>query len=441
MFLGGSGDGFDFGGERVHARVAMLPGIDEQPLVEGINDSLNIGQFEKARLGGNQQANGKLNGGDVLDEAEFRKRFEQVAIAFERSPRREGHEGWLQRESEFTEGPRDVKKIGARVALFELAKDFVVEGFDGAGDEEAIGIPEDRQVTFVDAEMLDFDGDVVRKLRKFRVQIADDRERVADAIEKIGIAEGDVPGARGDLLADIGENRLFFHDAENAIVHGDDRAMAAAMFAAAASFGVAGDAVTAVRQDDAGVAREGGKTGAVRGEELLAAEGNGGWRGRCAREVKAGAQAGLDAGRIAGAAGSERIRESGERLLELSAEEVADAELAEALFGQRGIEPINAEFRGGIEGAQSGDEREGKAGGCVHGDKAGDEAGVADGGLAEFLAGEVEGGDLMAAVAEPSGGRSKAEGLVAQFVGGDQEYVHELSIAPWRDLPAYEART
>ncbi len=76
----------------------------------------------------------------------------------------------------------------------------------------------------------------------------------------------------------------------------------------------------------------------------------------------------------------------------------------------------------------------------MHGDEAGDQAGFADGEFVEFLTGEVEGGDPVAAVAQPGGGRSKAKGLVAKFVRGDKEHVHELSIAPWRDLPALPAR-
>ena len=51
--------------------------------------------------------------------------------------------------------------------------------------------------------MLDLDRDVVGQLRVASVQRFDDPTRVSRAVEEIGIAEGDVLGAGGDLLIDV----------------------------------------------------------------------------------------------------------------------------------------------------------------------------------------------------------------------------------------------
>ena len=64
---------------------------------------------------------------------------------------------------------------------------------------------------------------------------------MADAIEKIRIAESDVFGAGIHLAANIFEDYFARDDAERAVVDRNDRAMAAKMFAAARGFRVAGD--------------------------------------------------------------------------------------------------------------------------------------------------------------------------------------------------------
>ena len=227
FLLRGGGDGFDFSGERIDARIAVLPRVDEQRFIEGAGNALDFRQFEKPGFRGNQQANGKLNGRNIFDEIEIGERFEQIAIAFERSPGSEGDEGRLQGEAELAEFLRNVNKIGARVALFEFAKHCVIERFDGAGDEQAIRFAQRGEMTFVLPQMFDFDGGVISERRKFSVQFAHDGEGMADAVEKIGIAKGDVLGSSGDLLADIGENGFLIDDAENTVVDGDDGAVAA----------------------------------------------------------------------------------------------------------------------------------------------------------------------------------------------------------------------
>src|SRR5215831_18667381 len=101
--------------------------------------------------------------------------------------------------------------------------------------------------------MLDLDGDVVGDGREFAMEGVDEVEGVLDAVEKIGIADGDVLRARGDLLADISEDDATVDDAEDALVDRNDGAVAAQMLAAATGFGVAGDAVSSCGQDDVGI--------------------------------------------------------------------------------------------------------------------------------------------------------------------------------------------
>ena len=56
--------------------------------------------------------------------------------------------------------------------------------------------------------MLDFDRRVERDLGKFAVQRFNQWDGVADAVEKIGIAESDVLRAGRDLAADIFEDEF-----------------------------------------------------------------------------------------------------------------------------------------------------------------------------------------------------------------------------------------
>src|SRR5258708_39707431 len=86
---------------------------------------------------------------------------------------------------------------------------------------------------------------------------------MGDAIEQIGIAEGDVLCSGSDLLANVGENILERDNAKLASVNRDDGTMSAEMFAAARCLSVADGAVFAAGHDDVGVVAQRGKIGAV----------------------------------------------------------------------------------------------------------------------------------------------------------------------------------
>ena len=89
---------------------------------------------------------------------------------------------------------------------------------------------------FMFSQVLDFYGDVVGHVREFAMKFFDQRNGVADAIEKIWIAERNVLRAGGHLAANVFQYNFARHDAENSVVHRHDRAMAAQMLAAAAGF-------------------------------------------------------------------------------------------------------------------------------------------------------------------------------------------------------------
>ena len=95
-------------------------------------------------------------------------------------------------------------------------------------------------------EVLDLDRDVVGEPRMRAVERAHDAERVPDAVEEVGVAEGDVLRAGRDLLADVVEDDFALHDAKVSVIDRDDGAVPAAVFASAARLRVAGDALRAL---------------------------------------------------------------------------------------------------------------------------------------------------------------------------------------------------
>ena len=98
------------------------------------------------------------------------------------------------------------------------------------------------------------------------------REGVGGAVEEVGIAEGDVLRAGGDLRADVGEHDVGVHGAEAAVVDRHDRAVAAAMLAAARRLGVADDPPL-VADLERGVLRQRRQIGSIGRDELHAPDG------------------------------------------------------------------------------------------------------------------------------------------------------------------------
>src|SRR5437660_2015432 len=87
--------------------------------------------------------------------------------------------------------------------------------------------------------MLDLGREVEGHVGKFGVHRADDAQRVAGSVQKIGVAECDVGRAGPDLPPDILQDDLRRHDEEAAFVHRHDGTMQAEMQASAAGLDVA----------------------------------------------------------------------------------------------------------------------------------------------------------------------------------------------------------
>src|SRR5262249_14449513 len=92
-------------------------------------------------------------------------------------------------------------------------------------------------------KVLEFDGDGISELREFAMQSLRDHHRVANAIEKIRIAEGDMLRPRRHLLANVFEHDFAVHYAKDAVVDGHNRTMTAEMLASPACFCVTRDTV------------------------------------------------------------------------------------------------------------------------------------------------------------------------------------------------------
>src|SRR5437868_11463185 len=80
--------------------------------------------------------------------------------------------------------------------------------------------------------------------------------------------------ASSDLLADVGEDDLAVHDAEDTFIDRHDGAMAAEMFATAAGLGGTDDAKAIAGNYEVGVLRDGRQVDAIGDLELEALEGN-----------------------------------------------------------------------------------------------------------------------------------------------------------------------
>ena len=130
--------------------------------------------------------------------------------------------------------------------LAQVLQHRVVDRFHGARDEETPRAGEQWKHRRVPQEVLDLDRDVVGDTRKSRREPFDDAPRVRRPVEEIGIAEGDVLGARGDLLADVLEHRIDGNRMKAPLVDRYDRAVTTEMLAAVRRVGAADDASRSV---------------------------------------------------------------------------------------------------------------------------------------------------------------------------------------------------
>src|SRR3989449_2342510 len=138
----------------------MAPGINESFGIKRAGKLADVGQFEQARACGNQEANAELNRRNIFFQTLLGQHAEQVQIPVPRRPRSERDKRRLKDEAECAEIFDHRKKISARVPFLEERQHLVIDGFRGAGDEQAAGVTKPRKMFSMFAEVLDFDGDV-----------------------------------------------------------------------------------------------------------------------------------------------------------------------------------------------------------------------------------------------------------------------------------------
>jgi hypothetical protein len=88
-------------------------------------------------------------------------------------------------------------RFGGGVALVESFEDLVVDALQRADDEQAARGSHLRPHVGVLEHVLDLRRAVKGQLRLALVQRAHDRQRVAPAVEEVGVAEGDVASTHG----------------------------------------------------------------------------------------------------------------------------------------------------------------------------------------------------------------------------------------------------
>ena len=277
-------------------------------------------------------------------------------------------------------------------------------------------------------QVLDLDRDVVAQGRVLLVERPDDRDRVADAVPEIRIAERDVRGARRDLAAHVLEHHLARHHPEPALVDRHDRTMTAEMLAATRRLGVADVMDCAVRNVEMGVALERRQPATVGRHEAQAIVGDQGWRGGNSR-------AGPRAGDLRG--------QSDQSLLELPADHELDAQASQVLAVHRRIETVGGIARAGMSGAHHGQRARRDPGGGVHRQVEGDQVRGPHPLEIQLLDREIEAVDLEAGLAQPRGGGCQAEGLAAHVVGGNEQHAHgpaERQPATGDGPPPFEGR-
>ena len=225
-------------------------------------------------------------------------------------------------------------------------------------------------------------------------------------IEEVGVAEGDVLGARRYQLVDVGEHDFGLDETQSPAVDGCDRAVLTAVSTAATGLDITGHAIP-IPIAQVGVEAERREARSVRDHEVVSREE---WPR-------------TDAGPASGAAGAARqaVGEGNQGRLVLAADDVVDeSPLGQSVVEQRRVEPVAGDRHRGAELADALGYREPEAGGRVHRHREGDQVHSLEIDL-RGLDGEVQGGDLVPGGAQHGGGAGDPERLVAELVGRDQE--------------------
>jgi hypothetical protein len=290
-------------------------------------------------------------------------------------------------------------EIRAGVPFFQESQHPVVDCFNRAGDKRTAGSVQQRQRVGVLQQVLDLDGHVVGDAGALASEALDDRLCVTDAVEEVRIAESDVAGAGGDLCACVGENDLRRDDPEAAVIDRHDRAMPAAVFAAAARLGVTGDALFTARLQ-AGVSRQRRQAGSIRDLEdqprdALSIRIRRGWRqgGGCSPGC------------------------FHQRCLVLTTQDFIDTARPEQFGIERGVETVGNETHVRVQSAHAVDHRERQPRRRVHREEEPHHSGRTNDVLRQAVFRQIGAADLDPRVAQPRCGRRQPKRLTTHVVG------------------------
>ena len=285
------------------------------------------------------------------------------------------------------------------------------------------------QVRAVTQQVLDLRGDVERDVGPLGVEIARHRERVRRPVEEVGIAEGDVPGARLDLLADVGQHDLARHREEPPAVDRRDRAVPAAVQAPAGRLRV-GDQIHAAVALDVSIGLDGGQARAARHREVEA------------REI---GRRGLPRPRHRGhrprGAPLERVHQREQRRLRLAADHAVRPVGEEVVGVERRVEAEEAEVRARVRGAGVRGDFHAQAERGVHRHRDGDDPGPRQLLRVQRLHRDVHQRRPVPGALQEGGRPGHREGLMAHLVARHEENVAWLahcgqSTPPDRPEPA-----
>ena len=181
------------------------------------------------------------------------------------------------------------------------------------------------------------------------MQRVHDAHSVRGTVEEIGIAEADVLGARGHLLANVGEHHFRLHHAETALIYRHHGAMAAQMLAASAGFGIAGAFGRHLRFAGAAYLSRGGNS-----------DRSGTWNCRRSSEIS-GSVCSADP------AAGQPLHQRNQSGFELAAQNGRGAQAPQVRFVQRRVQSVAAEVRRRIQPADFLDHFGRQPRGRVHG--------------------------------------------------------------------------
>ncbi len=116
-------------------------------------------------------------------------------------------------------------------------------------------------------QMLDLDRHIVSRCRLLAMKSSHDGDSMADAIEKIRIAESDMLRAGGYLSPDVPKDDAGWHDPEAPLIDRHDGAVPAQVLATPACFGIARDTRVTSSVLQMGVPGKLGETPPVRNDE------------------------------------------------------------------------------------------------------------------------------------------------------------------------------